>query len=60
MQTLRVDTEGLSGGPIQMSPQDHYGPTYWRLYRWENNQLVGMANWLKKEGLKFSAKPSGG
>jgi branched-chain amino acid transport system substrate-binding protein len=60
MQTLTVQTEGLSGGPIQMSPQDHYGPTYWRLYRWENNQLVGMGTWLKMEGLKFSAKPSGG
>jgi branched-chain amino acid transport system substrate-binding protein len=49
MQTLTVETDGLSGGPIQMTAQDHYGPTYWRLYRWENGKLVGMGDWLKKE-----------
>jgi len=54
MQTLKVDTEGLTGGPIEMSPQDHYGPTYWKLYRWDGKQLVGVGDWLKKVGLKFN------
>jgi branched-chain amino acid transport system substrate-binding protein len=56
IQTLTVETDALTGGPIQMTAQDHYGPTYWRLYRWENNQLVGVGDWLKKEGLKFPAQ----
>jgi len=56
MQTLSVETEGLSGGSIQMSGQDHYGPTYWRLYRWDNDRLVGVGEWLKKLGLKSSVK----
>jgi branched-chain amino acid transport system substrate-binding protein len=60
MQTLKVDTEGLTGGAIQMSEQDHYGPTYWKLYRWDGSQLAGLGNWLKKEGLKFPMKPAGG
>jgi branched-chain amino acid transport system substrate-binding protein len=52
LQTLKVDTDGLSGGPIQMSPQDHYGPTYWKLYRWDDKQLAGVGNWLKKDSIK--------
>jgi ABC-type branched-subunit amino acid transport system substrate-binding protein len=31
MQTLKVDMGGLTGGPIEMSPGDGYGPSYWRL-----------------------------
>ena len=35
IQTLKVDMGGLTGGPIEMSPTDHYGPSYWRLYVWD-------------------------
>ena len=35
IQTLKVDMGGLTGGPIEMSATDHYGPSYWRLYAWE-------------------------
>lgn len=56
MQDLTVDTGGLTGGPIRMTPQDHYGPTYWRLYRWEGGKLVGASPWLEKTGLKFPEK----
>jgi branched-chain amino acid transport system substrate-binding protein len=53
IQALGVDPDLLTGGPIQMSAQDHYGPSYWRLYRWDNNQLVGVGDWLRKDALKF-------
>jgi branched-chain amino acid transport system substrate-binding protein len=50
IQTLKVDLGGLSGGPIEMSPTDHYGPSYWRLYAWDAkaDKLQPKSDWLKK------------
>ena len=45
LQTLKIDTQGLTGGPIEMTPGDHYGPSYWRLYRWETDKLVAVGDW---------------
>jgi hypothetical protein len=56
MQTVKLDTKGLTGGPIEMSADNHYGPTFWRLYHWENDKFVGVGDWLKKTGLEFPAK----
>jgi branched-chain amino acid transport system substrate-binding protein len=56
IQSVKLDTEGLTGGPIQMSADNHYGPTYWRLYRWEKDKLVGASEWLKKTDLTFPVK----
>jgi branched-chain amino acid transport system substrate-binding protein len=53
MQSAKVQTEGLSGGPIEMSANDHYGPTYWRLYHWDNAKLVPVGDWLREEALAF-------
>jgi branched-chain amino acid transport system substrate-binding protein len=55
IQTLKVDVGGLTGGPIEMSPQDHYGPTYWRLYVWNESakKMEPKSDWLKKTALKF-------
>jgi branched-chain amino acid transport system substrate-binding protein len=55
IQTLKVDVGGLSGGPIEMSPQDHYGPSYWRLYVWNESakKMEPKGDWLKKTTLKF-------
>ena len=51
IQTLKVDMQGLSGGPTEMSPGDHYGPSYWRMYVWDAkaNKMVPKSDWLKKE-----------
>ena len=40
---------------IEMSPQDHYGPTYWRLYVWNESakKMEPKSDWLKKTALKF-------
>ena len=55
IQTLKVDVGGLTGGPIEMSPQDHYGPSYWRLYGWNESakKMEPKGDWLKKTALKF-------
>jgi branched-chain amino acid transport system substrate-binding protein len=56
IQTTKVDTRGLTGGPIEMSSTDHYGPTYWRLYRWEQSKLVPVGDWLGQQALAFPAQ----
>jgi branched-chain amino acid transport system substrate-binding protein len=51
IQTLKVDMGGLTGGPIEMSADDHYGPSYWRLYIWnaKSNEMEPKSEWLKKD-----------
>jgi branched-chain amino acid transport system substrate-binding protein len=58
ISTLKVEAPGLTGGPIEMSPQDHYGPTYWRLYAWDaqGQRMEPKGDWLKKTSLKFPAQ----
>lgn len=56
IQTLKLETGGLTGGPIEMTAADHYGPTYWRLYRWDGKQLVAVGDWLKQQALQFPAQ----
>jgi branched-chain amino acid transport system substrate-binding protein len=55
IQHVKVDASGLTGGPIEMSPQDHYGPSFWRLYQWNETarRMEPKSDWLKKTGLKF-------
>jgi len=55
MQKLEVDVTGLTGGPIVMSPGDGYGPSYWRLYAWNetSKSMEPKSDWLKKTSLKF-------
>jgi branched-chain amino acid transport system substrate-binding protein len=56
IQKMKVETDGLSGGAIEMSPTDHYGPSYWRLYRWDQSKLVAVEGWYKKVALKFPSR----
>jgi branched-chain amino acid transport system substrate-binding protein len=51
MQTLKVDMGGLTGGAIEMSPGDGYGPSYWRLYVWNaaSNSMQPKSDWIKKD-----------
>jgi len=56
IQGVKLDTKGLTGGPIEMSADNHYGSTYWRLYHWEKDKLVGVGDWLKKTDLAFPVK----
>jgi ABC-type branched-subunit amino acid transport system substrate-binding protein len=51
MQTLKIDMGGLTGGAIEMSPGDGYGPSYWRLYVWNaaSNSMQPKSDWVKKD-----------
>jgi branched-chain amino acid transport system substrate-binding protein len=56
LQSVKVDTQGMTGGPIEMSANDHYGPTYWRLYRWENGKLAAVGDWQREQALALPAQ----
>lgn len=53
IQRVKIDTQGMTGGPVEMSAGDHYGPTYWRLYRWQGGQLVPVGDWIRQHLLAF-------
>jgi len=55
IQTLKVDMGGLTGGPIEMSPTDHFGPSYWRLYVWnaKTDAMEPKGDWVKKAATGF-------
>jgi branched-chain amino acid transport system substrate-binding protein len=58
IQTLKVDVGGLTGGPIEMSAGNGYGPSYWKLYVWDDKakKLEATGDWLKMTALKFSVQ----
>ncbi len=60
IQTLKVDMGGLTGGPIEMTPTDHYGPSYWRLYLWNPiaNAMEPKSGWLKKNATGYKSMPA--
>ena len=53
LQSIKIDTQGLTGGPIETKPGDHYGTSYWRLYRWETDKLAGVGDWHSQAALTF-------
>jgi branched-chain amino acid transport system substrate-binding protein len=53
LQSIKIDTQGLTGGPIETKPDDHYGVSYWRLYRWETDKLVAVGDWHSQQQLMF-------
>jgi len=51
LEKTELDTLGLSGGPIRFSPTDHYGDSWWKVYRWNDSKkaLVPFKDWFKIE-----------
>jgi branched-chain amino acid transport system substrate-binding protein len=50
LATVSVDTKGLRGGPIEMTPENHYRKvTYYKVYRWDGakNAIVSVGGWHK-------------
>jgi branched-chain amino acid transport system substrate-binding protein len=37
LENIRVEMGSLMGGPVQFSPKDHYGTTWWRVYQYDAN-----------------------
>jgi branched-chain amino acid transport system substrate-binding protein len=38
LQGLTVDMPGITGGPVAFTGEDHYGESFWRLYRFDGDQ----------------------
>ena len=52
LASVSVDTKGLRGGPIEMTPENHYRKvTYYKVYRWDagKNAIVSVGGWSKLE-----------
>jgi branched-chain amino acid transport system substrate-binding protein len=51
LEKTDLDTNGLTGGPIRFSPTDHYGPSWWKAYRWDGKTMTlkTMVDWYKLE-----------
>lgn len=54
VQKTDLNTQGLTGGPIRFTEDDHYGTSYWRLYKWDGEKLAPVGDWLEKSGLDFA------
>jgi branched-chain amino acid transport system substrate-binding protein len=50
LQGLELDTEGLTGGPIAFSAEDHYGTSWWRLYELdlEGQRFDPAGDWVSR------------
>ena len=44
---LVVEMGSLMGGPIQFSPKDHYGTSWWRVYQYDANakKFQAVSDW---------------
>jgi branched-chain amino acid transport system substrate-binding protein len=50
LATVSVDTKGLRGGPIEMTPENHYRKvTHYKVYRWDpaKSAIVSVGGWHK-------------
>jgi ABC-type branched-subunit amino acid transport system substrate-binding protein len=50
LASVSVDTNGLRGGPIEMTPDNHYRKvTYYKVYRWDpaKSAIVSVGGWSK-------------
>ncbi len=49
LEKVDVDTNGLTGAPIRLTPQDHYGESAYRIAKLDNvtRQFTPIAGWLR-------------
>ena len=46
METLKIDTQGLRGGPIVWTKDNHFRTTlYYRIYKWDGAKIVRVQDW---------------
>ena len=47
LETIKEDMGALMGGPIQFSPKDHYGTTWWQVskYNVTEKHFLPAAEW---------------
>lgn len=51
LQGLTVNMGRLTGGPVQYTAEDHYGPSWWRLYVYEpgKQRYSAVTDWVRFE-----------
>jgi len=49
LENIKVDMGPLTGGPVQFSPTDHYGTSWWRVYQFDDKskKFLPASNWLE-------------
>jgi ABC-type branched-subunit amino acid transport system substrate-binding protein len=49
LEKTNFDTKGLTGGPIQFSPTNHYGPQYLISLKWDHmkKKFIRISDWIK-------------
>jgi branched-chain amino acid transport system substrate-binding protein len=47
LENIKVEMGALMGGPVQFSPKDHYGASWWRVYQYDANkkQFLPVSEW---------------
>ena len=46
METLRIDTKGLRGGPIVWTKDNHFRTQlYYRVYKWDGSKIARVQDW---------------
>jgi branched-chain amino acid transport system substrate-binding protein len=47
LETIKVDMGSMMGGPVQFSPKDHYGTTWWRVFEHDvaKKQFLPVSDW---------------
>ena len=46
METLKIDTKGLRGGPIVWTKDNHFRTRlYYRIYKWDSGKIVRVEDW---------------
>ena len=49
LQNIKVNMGSLMGGPIQITPNDHYGTSWWRVFQYNANskKFLPVSDWLE-------------
>jgi branched-chain amino acid transport system substrate-binding protein len=49
LENIKVDMGSLMGGPIQFTPKDHYGTTWWRVFQYDEKEkkFLPASEWLE-------------
>jgi ABC-type branched-subunit amino acid transport system substrate-binding protein len=50
MESLKIDTKGLRGGPIVWTKENHFRTTlYYRVYKWDGSKIARVQDWKTYE-----------
>jgi branched-chain amino acid transport system substrate-binding protein len=49
LENIKVDMGSLMGGPVQFTPKDHYGTTWWRVFQYDakEKKFLSASEWLE-------------